>query len=248
MSKFKAVIVEDEAKSQELLRSMLETFCPEVEIAGLADSVKKGVALIRSVRPDIVLLDIEMQSATGFDLLQQLEEHDFEVIFTTAFEHYAVKAIKFSALDYLLKPIDVAELKAAVTKAIGRRQKNDSNPGLAELLNNLRPARIPRISISTMDDIIYIEVDQIVRCEAQGAYTIVCLKSSQRITASRNLKEYESLLSDHGFYRVHHSHLVNLREVLRYVKADGGLVEMKDGSRVGVSQNKKEEFLDLMKL
>ncbi|RYZ55152.1 MAG: response regulator transcription factor [Sphingobacteriales bacterium] len=247
MSEYKAVIIEDEKKSRELLKSLIETFCPEVTISGTADSVVKGISLIKTVQPDIVLLDIEMQSGTGFDLLQQLDQFSFEVIFTTAYEQYALKAIKFSALDYLLKPIDVQDLQQAIRKATEKRSRGPENINLEQLVHNLRHNKAPKISISTSEEILFIEVEQITRCEANGAYTIFYLRNGSKVMASKNLKEFEAMLSDHQFYRVHHSHLINMREVQKYIKADGGMIEMKDGSRVSLSHTRKEEFMELMK-
>lgn len=229
-----------------MLEKIIQDFCPELALKGTAESVDQGVDLIKSVRPDIVFLDIEMRSGTGFDLLQQLDNPDFEVIFTTAYEQYAMKAIKFSALDYLLKPIDITELKNAIKKAIDKRQKENGNQNLLSLINNLRTDKKPRISISTAEGIFYIEIDQIVRCEAKGAYTVFYLKNGTKITTSKNLKEYETLLSEHNFHRVHNSHIINIEEVHKYIKSDN-MVEMKDGSRVGISSQRKDSFLERMK-
>jgi two-component system LytT family response regulator len=247
MNPLSVVIVEDEQKSREVLRQMLESFCPEVRVVGAAANVQEGLKAIQTLRPDILLLDIEMQQSTGFDLLQQLDRHDLEVIFTTAYEQYALKAIKFSALDYLLKPIDINDLKAAITKAVEKRRSSGTNESLATLINNLKPKRAPRLTISTADTVAFIEVDQIIRCEAHGAYTSFHLKDGSKMLASKNLKEYETLLSSHDFFRVHHSHLINMLEVRRLIKADGGSVEMQDGSKVGIAQNRKEDFMARMK-
>jgi len=247
MSMYKALIVEDEKKSREVLKGLLEHYCPEVTVAGMAETVPKGVEMILAEKPDIVFLDIEMQSATGFDLLQQLEAFDFEVIFTTAYERYALKAIKFNALDYLLKPIDIGELQQAVKKAVEKRSRQPQNKNLESLFQYIRQNRSQRIAISTSEGIIYLETDQIIRCEAQGAYTQFFLKDRSKILASKNLKEFESLLKDHHFFRVHNSHLININEVLKYVKTEGGYIEMKDGSKVAISQNRKDEFMELMR-
>jgi two-component system LytT family response regulator len=248
MSTIKVVIVEDEKKSREMLKNLLDTFCPEVICGGMADSVKTGLDLIKNTKPDIVFLDIEMQSGTGFDLLQQLEDLNFEVIFTTAFAQYAIKAIKFNALDYLLKPIDVDDMKAAVAKAVKKRQNTNENMGLQELVNAIKNKNVQRISISTLDGVIFVELDDIIRCEAKGAYTFFYLRNGSNITASKNLKEYEQLLCDYQFIRIHHSHIINLSEVHKYIKTDGGIVQMKDGSKVSISQNRKDVFLERMKL
>ncbi|RYD56105.1 MAG: response regulator transcription factor [Sphingobacteriales bacterium] len=243
----KVVIVEDEKKSREVLKTLLEEFCPEVQIDGIAGSVEEGIRVVKATRPDLVFLDIEMQSATGFDLLQALDTLDFDVIFTTAYEQYALKAIKFSAVDYLLKPIDVMELKNAIQKCLARNNKKDINQNLIELLNNIRSDKPKSISISTSEGIVFIDSEDIIRCEAHGAYTTLFLKDGNKILASKNLKEYESLLNETLFFRVHNSHLINIKEVKRYIKSDGGYIEMKDGSRVNISQHKKEEFIERMR-
>lgn len=248
MNKYKVVIIEDEHKSREVLKNLLENYCPEVIITGTAECVEKGVELINTVHPDIVFLDIEMQTGTGFDLLQKVDKLDFNVVFTTAYEQYALKAIKFSALDYLLKPIDINELKHAISKVVSKRQIEKEDSRLIELLNNLKPNKTHKISISTSEDILFIEVSNIIRCEAQGAYTTFYLKDKTKIVASKNLKEYENLLGEYNFFRLHNSHLINLLEVKKFIKSDGGLVEMKDGSRVSISQHRKEEFLERMHL
>ena len=248
MSKLKTIIVEDEAKSREMLRKMVEMFCPEVQIAGVAESVPAAVALIKVVQPDIILLDIELHPDKCFDIFPQLDNLDFEVIFTTAYKNYAIEAIKYGALDYLLKPIDMEELKAAVGKAVGKRSKSHENVSLQKFLQDFRPPSAnKKIGLATSDGIIYAEIAQIIRCEAKGPYTHIFFKDGKKITTSKNLKEYEVSLKEHEFFRVHNSHLVNLAEVGKYVKADGGYILMNDSSEVPVSGSQKEGFLERMK-
>ena len=250
MSLMKTIIVEDEAKSREMLRKMVEMFCPEARIAGVAESVPAAVKLIKEVQPDIILLDIELHPDKCFDIFPQLDNLDFEVIFTTAYKDYAIEAIKYGALDYLLKPIDMDELKAAIGKAAGKRSQSRENLTLKKFLQDFRPAggsSNRKIGLATSDGIIYAEVSQMVRCEAKGPYTHIFFKDGKKITTSKNLKEYELSLKEHQFFRVHNSHLINLAEVRKYVKADGGYVEMADGSEVPVSGSHKEAFLDEMK-
>ncbi len=247
--KIKVIIVEDEKNSREGLKNLLNEFCPEADVVGMASSVNEGLELIRRVNPDLVLLDIEMQTATGFDLLEQIEHITFDVVFTTAYEQYAIKAIKFSALDYLLKPIDVNELKAAIEKVVLKRSRGNENEQVKLLLKNLKleNPKTHKITLSTSEGLVFIPVNDIIRCEAQGAYTTFFLKADKKILVSKNLKEYELLLGDHGFFRVHNSHLINLAEVERYVKSDGGYVVMKDGSQSAISHTRKDEFLELMR-
>ncbi len=245
----KVVIVEDEKNSREGLRNLIEEFCTGTEVKGMASSVDEGIALIQAEKPDLVMLDIEMQTATGFDLLEKLGEVNFDVIFTTAYEQYAIKAIKFSAIDYLLKPIDVNELIQAVDRVKVKRNSHSSNQQVELLLKNLRleNPKTHKITLSTSEGMVFIPVTDIIRCEAQGAYTTFYLKENKKILVSKNLKEYESLLHDYNFFRIHNSHLINLGEVERYIKSDGGYVVMKDGSQVAISNTRKDEFLELMK-
>lgn len=247
--KLRVVIVEDETKSREGLKNLIDEFCPNAQVVGMAANVDEGLEIITGTQPDLVLLDIEMQSATGFDLLEKLPEINFEVVFTTAYEQYAIKAIKFSAMDYLLKPIDIKELIQAIDRVQNKRNAGISDAQVKSLLDNLRtePGKTHKITLSTSDGMVFLPVSDIIRCEAQGAYTQFNLTNGKKILVSKNLKEYEMLLQDHQFLRVHNSHLINLHEVARYVKADGGYAVMNDGTNIPISNTRKEEFLELMR-
>lgn len=244
----KAVIIEDELHSRNFLNNLVTEFCPEISIAGMAASVGEAVILIQQTEPQIVFLDIEMQTGTGFDVLQQLQKRNFHVIFTTAYDHYAIKAIKFSAVDYLLKPINLEELQGAVAKAIENIEQKTGENKLELLIKNLRrPAGEDfSISLSTSDGVEFIQLSTIIRLEASGPYTTFFMKDSRKIMVSRNLKEYEMLLTDHGFFRVHNSHIINLKEVRKMIKTDGGYAVMNDDSMITISPKKKEEFMELM--
>ncbi|MBF9220692.1 LytR/AlgR family response regulator transcription factor [Hymenobacter ruricola] len=246
----KAVIIEDELHSREFLKNVLQELCPEVELLGTAESVPTGVALLNRTRPDLVFLDIEMQSGTGFDLLQQVGRGDFAVVFTTAYDHYALQAIKFSAIDYLLKPLDLDELQAAVGKVRDRlaRPAPAGPTALDQLLATLsQPARVPQtITLATSDGLEFVPLSSIVRIEAAGAYSTFYLKGEKKIVVSKNLKEYEGMLPAGQFFRVHNSHIINLAEVRRMVRTDGGYAVMSDGATVLISPKKKDEFLQLM--
>ena len=244
----KAVIIEDELHSRNFLNNLVAEFCPQLTIAGMAASVEEAVALIQQTDPQIVFLDIEMQTGTGFDVLQQLQKRNFHVIFTTAYDHYAIKAIKFSAVDYLLKPINLEELQAAVAKAIESIEQKAGENKLELLIKNLRrPAGEDfSISLSTSDGVEFIQLSSIIRLEASGPYTTFFMKDNRKIMVSRNLKEYEMLLTDHGFFRVHNSHVINLKEVRKMIKTDGGYAVMNDDSMITISPKKKEEFMELM--
>jgi two-component system, LytTR family, response regulator len=245
---YKAIIVEDELHSREFLKNIVTDYCPELTITALAASVEDGVAAIKLHRPDIVFLDIEMQTGTGFDLLQQFPQCDFDVIFTTAYDHYAIRAIKFSAVDYLLKPIDIEELQHAVQKVIEKRKANTGNQALQMLLKNLQSPHMAEqsITLSTSEGLEFIPLHQIIRIEASGPYSHFYLKDKKKIIVSRNLKEYEMLLTGHGFFRVHNSHIINTREVKRMLKTDGGYAVMSDESNITISPKKKEEFFQMI--
>ncbi len=247
MNLLRVIIVEDEAKGREMLRKLVELYCPEVTIAGVAESVATGVALINEQRPDIVLMDIELQPGTCFDIFPQLEKLDFEIIFTTAYKDYAIEAIKHSAIDYLLKPINKNELKLAIYKAIEKRSSKEENSKLQKLLREHKSSALSKLGLPTIDGVIFAEIEQIIRCEAKGSYTTIFFKDKTKHITSKMLKEYETALQEHHFFRVHNSHLINLAEVKKYIKSDGGFVEMKDGSQVPISQSHKDGFLDQMK-
>jgi two-component system LytT family response regulator len=242
---FKTIIVEDELHSRELLKSMVDTYCKQLNVVAVASSVEEGVEAIKTHDPAIVFMDIEMQTGTGFDVLQQTTNYNFHVIFTTAYDHYAIKAIKFSAVDYLLKPIDLEELQDAATKAVEKINKTPEHNNLNQLLKNLRrpPGEDYSITLSTSDGLEFTPLTKIIRIEANGPYSIFHLKDGRKIMVSKNLKEYEMLLEDHNFMRVHNSHIINLDEVRKMVKTDGGYVVLKDETQIIISPKKKDEFM-----
>lgn len=245
----RVVIVEDEPRSREFLKEILAEHCPQLEIAGLAGNVEEAVKTIHDLEPDLIFLDIELQTGTGFDVLQQIQDVQPAVIFTTAYDHYAIKAIKFSAVDYLLKPIDVDELKAAVAKTDDKQQRDSQQQTLQVLMQNLKQLRSndnPTITLSVADGMEFIPLRSIIRLEAAGAYTNFFLKDGKKIMVSKNLKEYEMMLGDHDFMRVHNSHIINMNEVKRLVKSDGGYAVMSDDAQVIISPKKKDDFVKLM--
>ncbi|MBC7901902.1 MAG: response regulator transcription factor [Gemmatimonadaceae bacterium] len=246
--KHRAVIIEDEARARDFLKNLIAEFCPQISVEATAANVEEGVAIINSMNPAIVFMDIEMQTGTGFDVLEQVKERNFHVIFTTAYDHYAIKAIKFSAVDYLLKPINLEELQEAVVKAVnGIEQKAEGNK-IEMLIRNLRrPAGEDfSISLSTSEGVEFIQLTNIIRLEANGPYTTFFMKDGRKIMVSRNLKEYETLLTEHGFFRLHNSHMINLKEVRKMIKTDGGYAIMNDGSNISISPKRKDEFILLM--
>lgn len=244
----KAIIVDDERHSRETLKNLIEEFCEDVAVLTAVSSVQEALAAIKQLQPDVLFLDIELQTGTGFDILDQLDEINFEVIFTTAFEQYAIKAVKFSSLDYLLKPIDLEELQKAVEKARKIRDQTVYNQQLEVLLFNLKQKQpsLNKICLSTAEGFEFVSVDEILYCKAEGSYTTFKLKNNSNFLVSKHLKEYESLLLDQHFMRVHNSFLINLKEVKKYIKSDGGYILMNNDEPVSVSRNKKELFLEAM--
>lgn len=246
--KFKALIVEDETLSRDFLSNMVREYCPQLELVAVASNVEEALQRINAHSPQLIFLDIEMQTGTGFDVLQRAGHHNFHVIFTTAFDHYAIQAIKFSAVDYLLKPINVDELEGAVNKAVKQMEGPKEDNRLELLLKNLnRPAGEDFcISLSTSEGVDFIPLSGIIRLEAKGPYTIFYLKDGRQIMVSKNLKEYEISLQEHGFFRIHNSNMINLKDVKRWVRTDGGYAVMSDGAMVAISPKKKDEFMALM--
>ena len=237
------LIIDDEKRGRELLRMVLSTHCPEVKVIGEASNIKEAYNLIVQTDPDLIFLDIEMPGGTGFDLLSKFDEINFEVIFVTAFDKYAIKAIKFSAMDYLLKPVDEEELVKAIKKVEENQNKKSNKERINNLVSNVKKTSDnQKIGLTSSDGLEFIEIKTILRCEADGKYTSVFLHDGKKLLVSKNLKEFEDLLTDYNFFRIHHSHLVNLDYIKKYQSGRGGYVVMSDGSTITVSQRKKEDF------
>ena len=243
----RCVIVEDEEIARNVLKSLLSQYCQDVMVCAEADDVESGKAMINEFRPDLVFLDIEMPGGGGFKLLNSIENIDFEVVFITAYEQFAIKAIRHAALDYLLKPVDPKELVSAVEKVKEEKYKKTLKKQYDTLLKNLDPEQLTvrKISLSTTDKIHLIEVDDIVRCESDNYYTIIYFKNGTNMLVSKTLKEIEKKLEEFDFVRTHKSHLVNIRCILNFIK-DEMVVLMSDGSKVPVSKRKKENILGII--
>jgi len=241
----RAILVDDEVNSLDALTILLNEFCPQVEVIAKCPSPQMALDLIRKLSPDLLFLDIEMPGFNGFELLEKLGNISFPVIFTTSYDQYGIKAIKYSALDYILKPIDPQELVTAVNKV--QVQKHLPTPAQYEfLLSQIhnRDLQLHKLAIPTNDGFVLISVDQIVFCEANDNYTHFRFKGGKNIAACRTLKEIEEQLAEFSFLiRVHHSYLVNLNEVLRYVRGEGGYLVMNDGTTINVSRSRKEPLL-----
>ncbi len=245
----KTVIIEDEKKSSDALLHLLQKNCPDISVAGVAASVKEGIETAKNLRPELIFLDVMMPDGSGFDVLEKLSDLKFDLIFTTASEKFAVKAIKYSALDYLLKPIDAEELKLAVKKVADRKSNTSSEKNLASLLENIKKSdeQYSKITLPTGNAYEVVQVKDIIRCEANDNYTNIYMVGGKKFLVSGTLKHYEELLPEKDFVRVHHSHLINMIHMLRFLKEDGGYAVMSDGSKVEISRRKKEDFLKRLK-
>jgi two-component system, LytTR family, response regulator len=243
----RTVIVDDEADAVNFIRSIIGEYCPDLEIVGVANSAGEGVQMILKHHPDLVFLDVEMPHGSGFDLLARFPEKMFDVIFITAFNQYALRAIKFSAVDYILKPINISEFIEAVKKVTEKRLQGFSrNTGYHELLENLKSTLPTRLAIPVSDGLEYLNAREIIRIEADRSYSRFYLVNKKTYLVSKNLKEYQDLLTHGNFFRPHHSHLINLEYVKKYVRQEGGFIEMVDGSTVPLSRVKRELFVQQM--
>ncbi len=247
MNEIKAIIVDDEQHCIDALRAMLEKKCPEVTVLAGVHSVEEARQTIDVLQPDLVFLDVEMPHQNGFELLKHYDRISFDVIFTTAYEQYALKAIKFNALDYLLKPFSVQELQDALRKFQERRQQK-SDSAIAPLEVFLQNMKIlqqtnKKIALPTINGLVFMPVQSIVRCESTGNYTRIFFTDKKQLLVSKPLKEFEELLTDVDFFRVHNSHLINLQQMESYIQGEGGFALMSDGAQVEVSRRRKAEFL-----
>ena len=246
----KSIIVDDELLVAKNLEILLGKYCPEVTVIGMAHSANDAEKLIRSLEPDLIFLDVEMPYGNGFDLLKRFTELRFGVIFVTAFDHYAIKAIKYSAIDYLLKPIDIDDLVAAVQKAQMQMKTKNLNQSLDMLLSNLsQPSAKPQmLSLPTMDGMMFVNIGDILYCKSEGNYTAFYLTNGQNPLVTRQIGSYEELLPEPLFCRVHRQYIINVNKVSKYIKGRGGYVVMSDGKVIDVAARKKDDFLNAYKL
>lgn len=244
----KTVLIDDEENNLLNLQGLLTRLCPEVEVVATARSADAGRQVILQHKPELLFLDIQMPEKSGFDLLQSLPGYDFDVIIVTAYDQFGIQAVKFSAIDYLLKPVDSTELREAVNKVIAKRKTQASRQQIENLLHFLREEKNDhRIALNTQKETRFVPVNQIVRCESNNNYTSVFLLSKEKIVVSRPIFEFEEMLSSYAFIRCHQSHLVNKRYVKSWMKDDGSYLLMEDGSQVPVSRNKKEYLMQVLK-
>lgn len=246
---YRGFIVEDEKHQMETLSDLLEESFPELSVIGTASSVPEAIERLTKVKPDLVFLDVLLPPDTAFDLLNALVKIPFDIIFTTSFEEYAVKAFRLSAVDYLVKPIVPGELKSAIKKFKERRSAAEISQHVQILMENLKvtEADHTKIALPTLTGYLFVSVKDIIRCESDNTYTTFFTSDKRKIIVSKTLKECEQMLSEYRFYRVHNSHLINLEYMVEYIKGEGGIVKMADGSHIDVSRRRKEEFMQLLK-
>lgn len=240
-----AIIIDDEPKGRLALYQKLQTYCPEVEVVAQAEDGIAALTLIEKLKPQLIFLDIEMPKMNGFEMLNAITEKNFHIIFTTAYDQYAIKAIKFAAFDYLLKPVDIEELRQAVLKLKDKEIYQTKQQ--VELLqqNSMRFAKrqLNKLAIPTLEGLLFYDIKDIVHLEATSNYTIIYFTDNTKITASKTLKEFDELLPEDIFFRTHHSHIINLTFIKRYIRGNGGQIELQNGTVIEVSRRKKEAFL-----
>lgn len=244
MNTLKTLIIDDELKGRNLLNELVKRYCPDVEVLGLAESATEAIKLIRLLKPDFIFLDIQMPEINGFQMIEMMGDIDFEIVFVTAYNEFAVKAYKYAAFDYLLKPVDPEELSKTIERLKAKRQQVGLQERLALLMKTLEePKKLPsKITVSNSDGISVLNISDIVYLEADGPYTTFYLMNGGKIVSSHNLKEYEDILSEQSFFRSHHSFLLNLNHTVKYLKSDG-YVQMTNGKHVEVSKRRKDEFV-----
>jgi len=241
------IIIDDEPKGRLALQQKLSAYCSNVQVLAEAANGKEALALIQQHHPQLIFLDIEMPVMNGFEMLNAIKEKNFQIIFTTAYDQYAIKAIKYAAFDYLLKPVDIEELKTAVAN-VGKVSAKQLEKQVELMQQNMQQPKknFNKLAIPALDGLHFFALSNIIHLEAQSNYTIIYFLNHPKITASKTLKEFEELLPPETFFRLHHSHIINLQYIKRYIKGDGGQVELENGSYVDVSRRKKEEFLKVI--
>lgn len=237
----KAIIIDDEAKARRMIETLLREYCPDVDIVAIAEDVPSGVIAINQHNPDVLFLDVEMPGYTGFQLLDFFKQVDFEIIFTTAHSDYALQAFKVSAIDFLLKPIQISELINAVDKV--KKKQGAIGERLDALRENFKDTSIRKLALSVSEGLIFVDISDILMLAADGAYTLFHLVGGKSILVSKKIKEYEGALNpDNHFFRPHRSYVVNLNKIKQYVKQDGGYILMDDDTQVPLARERKDEF------
>lgn len=245
--KYKVLILEDEIHAQQTLSGYLGEHA-DFELVGTANGIGEVQDMVDRLQPDLVFSDVMLPPYTSFDWLQTLGHFSFEIIFTTSFEEFAIKAFRLAAVDYLLKPIEKSEFEKALDKFRQKKKSGEDTENLVHLINNLKEkTNQTRIALPTMTGFLFVAIRDIVRCESDNTYTTFYMSDKRKLVVSKTLKDCEQLLQDYRFFRVHNSHLINLEFITEYIKGEGGLVKMVDGSHVDVSRRRKEEFLKMIR-
>lgn len=241
----RTIVIDDEEDGRESLRLSLEKFCPDVEVVSICDGPLTGMKCIEHFDPDLVFLDVQMPHMSGFDMLEKIEKPRFKVIFCTAHDKYAIKAIRFAAIDYLLKPVDVDDLVSAVARV---KEKQDADREVRSVLHNVkhRMGQEGKLAIPSSEGMDFIDIRDVIYFKADGNYSTIHIKDKKPLLVSKNLKEFENVLDPEQYCRVHHSSIINLSYLESYVKGEGGYVVMANGDHVTVSRRKKEEFMRLI--
>lgn len=243
----RCILIDDESNSLEMMEWLLKTYCPEVVIEAMCNSAEKGIAAIEKLRPDVVFLDIEMPHMNGFDMLEQFEKLYFDVVFCTAYDQFAIKAFKYSALNYLLKPVDPEDLMETIRR-IESKKATPSREQLELLFQNIKqPAKptVQRIALTTGDGLIFVSTADILYCQAESNYTAVILTGGKKVLVSKVLKDIDETLSGSDFFRIHNSYLINLNRIKKFVRGEGGYVIMEDNATVSISRSRRQEFMEL---
>jgi two-component system LytT family response regulator len=243
---FRAVVIDDEQDAIDFLCGAIDQYCPDTEVVGYSTNISDGLKEIVLKNPDIVFLDIAMPSGNGFELLNQIPDRNFEVVFVTAYDEHAIQAFRYSAIDYLLKPVDITELIAAVNKVTKSFTKANRHV-VNVLLDNLKSGSPKKLSLPTTTGFEFVLIDDIIRIEADRSYCCFYLSQRRKYLVSRCLNDYHRLLENNSFFRVHNSHLINMKQVKSYMRRDGGYVEMTDSSQIPISRTKKDFFLNAIK-
>jgi two-component system, LytTR family, response regulator len=247
----KAIIIDDEKNALDVLSMQLVNYCKEVEVIKLCHGGEEGMKAIKSLTPDLVFLDIEMPKINGFDVLEGTKELNYKVIFTTAYDQFAIKAFRYSAIDYLLKPIDIEELKSAVSKVskMSKEQSSSLESKLDQLYKHMgiNQPRANKTALPIGDAYEMVSFSDIIRCESDSNYTTIFLADNRKVTLSKTLKDVEDGFSQNTFFRIHNSHLINTQFVTKFYKTDGGYVIMKDGKQISISRARKDDFFEFMK-
>lgn len=242
------ILIDDEQHCIERMQTLLHVnYTKEITILKTCSTVEEGILAIYKLKPQLIFLDIEIHNKTGFDLLREFDEIFFDVVFTTAHDKYAVQAFKFSAVDYLLKPVDAEDLKIAISKVLSNKSASDADAKMKTLLENIQPGKKKKLLIPTVTGFDIVSAENIIRLRSNVNYTTLFLNDKKEITVAKTLKEFENMLADFGFFRIHNSDIINLKYLKSYNKGKGGYVIMQDGTEIEVSSRRKDEFLQAMK-